>query len=301
MKMFYHQCIMLGYITIEKNELKVRDYTLYQGYYCGICKSIAQRIGQIPRLGLSYDAVFLALVLAGFDEKKDLPEMEHCIVHPIEKKPVIYHNDAIDYGADVMVILAYHKFLDDWKDEKSAAGFAGKTALRCAYRKLEKRYPCLCADVEKALTKLSALEEEKSASVDQTAEAFSDLMEALFTGFNRTAFLGEFPDEFSQGQARGQNRVLAQLGRTLGRWIYIIDALDDYDKDLQKDNYNPLIYRKNHLEGIDVLLYNCLGEIAAAYDLLELKKNTAIVENIIFMGLRTCTDRILRERTETDE
>ena len=51
MKMVYYQDIMLGYVTIEKNELKVRDYTLYQGYYCGICKSIARRIGQIPRLG----------------------------------------------------------------------------------------------------------------------------------------------------------------------------------------------------------------------------------------------------------
>ncbi len=110
---------MLGYVTIDKNELKVRDYTLYQGYYCGIFKSIAKRIGQIPRLGLSYDAVFLALVLAGFEERKDMPKMEHCITHPIEKKPVIYENAAIDYGADVMVILSYHKFLDDWKDEKS--------------------------------------------------------------------------------------------------------------------------------------------------------------------------------------
>ena len=77
--MVYHHCIMLGYVTIDKNELKVRDYTLYQGYYCGICKSIAKRIGQIPRLGLSYDAVFLALILAGFEERKENKKIQQSI------------------------------------------------------------------------------------------------------------------------------------------------------------------------------------------------------------------------------
>ena len=56
---------MLGYVTIEKNELKVREFEMYQAYYCGICKSIGRRFGQLPRMVLSYDSVFLALVLAG--------------------------------------------------------------------------------------------------------------------------------------------------------------------------------------------------------------------------------------------
>lgn len=32
---------MLGYVKIDKGELKVREYEVYCGYYCGICKSIA--------------------------------------------------------------------------------------------------------------------------------------------------------------------------------------------------------------------------------------------------------------------
>lgn len=49
------------------------------------------------------------------------------------------------------------------------------------------------------------------------------------------------------------------------------------------------------------LLYNELGEIAKAYDLLDIHKNKGILENIIFMGLRGQTDRILRERTKEHE
>lgn len=293
---------MLGYVTIEKSELKVREFEVYQGYYCGICKSIGRRYGQIPRLCLSYDAVFLALLLAGLDEADDVLEREHCIIHPIQKKPVIYGNKGVDYAADVMVILAYHKFLDDWNDEKSPSSLVGTSALYCSYRKLKRRYPSLCEEVETGLKKLSALEKDKSGSLDLTGGAFADIMEALFTGFFREEGQAGQPDlqgARTEGEAScscAKMKILAQLGRSLGKWIYAADALDDYEKDCSSKNYNPFIYRKNKLEGIDDLLYNYLAEISNAYDLLNLSKNRGIVENIIFMGIRRRTDRILREK-----
>lgn len=291
MKMGYHQSIMLGYVTIEKSELKVREYDVYQGYYCGICKSIGSRLGQVPRMTLSYDAVFLALLLFGLSEGSVSMDMEHCIIHPVVKKPVIHGNDAIDYAADVMVILAYHKMLDDWRDDRSPLALAGKTALSSSYRKLKKRHPAVCSGVEEGLSKLSALEQDQSGSLDRTCEAFADIMEVLFTGYDRLDF----------GKNAGPKRALTHLARNLGRWIYAVDALDDYEKDCRDGSYNPLIYRKNNLEGIGDLLYNYLAEISNAYDLLDLKQNRGIVENIIFMGIRRRTDLILRERTETED
>lgn len=280
---------MLGYVTIEKGQLKVWEYDVYQGYYCGICKSIARRFGQIPRMVLSYDCVFLAVLLAGLTEERDVIKPEHCIIHPIEKKPAARGNCAIDYAADVMIILAYHKFLDDWKDDKNPAAFAGKTALLPAYRKLRGIYPVLCQEIENALHRLSLLEAEKSGSLDQSAEAFADIMAALFAGYGGDEAVGS------------RKRILQQLGRGLGRWIYVIDALDDYEKDEKDGSYNPLIYRKNHLEGIDDLLYNYLAEISNAYDLLTMKKYGGIVENIIFMGIRRRTDLILAERKDNEQ
>jgi hypothetical protein len=274
---------MLGYVTIAKGELKIKEYDVYQGYYCGICKAMGRRCSQLSRFTLSYDSVFLAMVLAALDDRADEVQMQHCIVHPIQKKPVVLNQRAIDYAADVMVILAYHKFLDDWKDEKSPLGLAGKTALAAAYRKLSKQYPAVCEKVETALETLSKLEAEKSGSLDLTAGAFAEVMEPLFAGY-----FGE--------EAPGVQRVLAHLGRALGRWIYVIDALDDYAEDKEKGSYNPLLYRKNNLEGVGDLLYHYLADMMNAYDLLDIKKNKAIIENIIFMGLRQRTDRLLKER-----
>ena len=118
------------------------------------------------------------------------------------------------------------------------------------------------------------------------ADTFADIMETLFIGYDPAA---------------GSAQVLGQLGRHLGKWIYTIDALDDYEKDIEAGHYNPLIFRENKLEGIGDLLYNYLAEASNAYDLLQIKKNKGIIDNIIFMGLRVRTDVILRERTELNE
>ena len=277
---------MLGYVTIEKNELKVREFDMYQAYYCGICKSIGRRFGQLPRMTLSYDSVFLALVLAGLSEETDIVLQEHCITHHIKKKPVVFGNEALDYAADMMVILAYHKFLDDWKDERSKVGLMGKTALSGAYGKLKALHPEICSRTEASLTALSELEKENSGKLDLVAGTFADIMETLFTGYDPAA---------------ESSRILGQMGRHLGKWIYTIDALDDYQKDIEEEHYNPLIFRENKLEGIEDLLYNYLAEAVNAYDLLDIKKNKGIIDNIIFMGLRVRTDVILKERTELHE
>lgn len=277
---------MLGYVTIEKSELKIREYDVYQAYYCGICKSIGERLGQIPRMALSYDGAFLALLLSGLSEEADDIKEEHCIVHHIQKRPTARNSKAVDYAADVMTVLAYHKFLDDWNDDRSCKGFVGKTALQRAYSKLSKTYGSLCSKTESALERLSFLEREKSGKIDEVTAAFADIMEEIFTGYMTEC---------------NQRRILGQMGRSLGKWIYLIDALDDYGEDRKRENYNPLIYRQNKLEGMDDLIYNYLADISIAYDLLDIKKHEGILNNIIFMGLRRRTDVILKEREQNNE
>lgn len=52
---------MFGYILPDKPELKIKEYELYRAYYCGVCRAIKRRHGNIPRLTLTYDITFLAL------------------------------------------------------------------------------------------------------------------------------------------------------------------------------------------------------------------------------------------------
>ena len=57
---------MFGYIVVNKPEMKIREFDLYQSYYCGLCRSLKERYGKRGQITLSYEMTFLALLLAGY-------------------------------------------------------------------------------------------------------------------------------------------------------------------------------------------------------------------------------------------
>lgn len=275
---------MLGYVKPNREELKTREWDLYQGYYCGICKSIGRRLGQGGRLVLSYDAVFLAMILAALSGKKERIAPEHCIVHPIDRKPTVRGVPEIDYAADMMIILAYHKCLDDWDDERSLKGLGGKALLERAYRKLKGRYPAVCREVEESIDSLRQLEREKSACLDAAMKTSALATRSVFTHY----FGGDGPVD----------RILGELGENLGAWVYLIDALDDLKEDEEKDRYNPLRYRPEGTKHLSPVLYHLLANINSSVDLLDIKKNSGIISNIVLLGMRAQTDLVLQPYEE---
>lgn len=284
---------MLGYVTADKPELKMKEYEIYSGYYCGVCKSIGSRYGQLPRMVLSYDAAFLALLIAGLSGEADVPSREHCLVHPLKKKTIV-RNGAVDYAADVMLILAWHKLLDDAADEGKAYAKTAATALKGIYRKLEAARPVLCSKVKANLEALTELEKAKCASLDQAAEEFAKIMEAILEE-------APVPENFRETAA------MKSIGYHLGKWIYLIDAVDDIEENIESGAYNPLLYRFDYqlgeedfrgriMETCRFNLFHYLGEIANAADLLPLKKNKGVIENIIYKGLLKKTEEITKEK-----
>ena len=275
---------MLGYVSVSKDSLSESELEIYRGYYCGVCKSMS-RYGQFPRLALSYDSVFLALLLGSLkDDTEEITE-EHCIIHHIKKNPVVRHSDEIDYAADMLLLLAYYNFLDDKRDEHRARGVLGSTLLKTAYNKLESKYPRVSKEIEKGINELAILEKEKSESLDLTSNAFGTILRSVFTGYYR--------DD-------NTNRVLGELGYNLGRWIYIMDALDDFEEDKKNASYNPLIYRESGKEAIDDTVFNYLGRVSACTDLLDIKKNKGIIDNVILFGLRGRTESLLNKENEAN-
>lgn len=286
---------MLGYVTADKPELKMREFEVYSGYYCGVCKSIARRYGQLPRMVLSYDAAFLALLLAGLDRSEDTPTREHCIIHPVKKKTIVA-NPAIDYAADVMLILAWYKLLDDARDEGRLYAKAAVRTLSHIYRRLQQARPRLCRKVEENLHQLTCLEEAECANLDEAAETFAKIMEAIFEE-------GPLPEGFREQE------VLRRIGYHLGKWIYLMDAIEDIEENIESGAYNPLLYRFAYKPGETAFrerimetcrfnLLHYLGEIGKASDLLSIRKNRGIIENIVYKGLLKRTEKLLTQKEE---
>lgn len=284
---------MFGYILPEKPELKIREYELFRAYYCGVCKSIGKRHGQLSRLALNYDSTFLAILISALTNEKVLIKSERCLAHPVIKRSAIKNNQIVDYASDINIILAYYKLKDNWKDEKSAVSAVLMLLLNNAFKKLRKRYLLKCDLIEKRLSELSVLEEEKCSSMDAAAEPFAKLMEEI------TAYEPVCLD-------KKHEKILRWIGYNLGKWIYILDAYDDLKDDIHKKNYNSLIYQYNYSgEDIDIFrsrirdkvefnLTFSLNQIAKAFELLNVNNNKGLLENIIYMGMLRKTENILK-------
>ena len=113
---------MFGYIRPNLPELKVREKERYEAWYCGLCRSLGKRYGQASRLVLSYDGAFLAMLLSAVTDRPSPCEKHLCPVHPLKKKKAMVQreNPALDYAADVCVILADFKLRDDAQDGKAS-------------------------------------------------------------------------------------------------------------------------------------------------------------------------------------
>ena len=328
---------MLGYVKIDKGELKVREYEVYTGYYCGVCKSIGRRYGQLPRMVLSYDAAFLAILLASLSDESDTPVQEHCIAHPVIKKKTVIRNRAIDYAGDVMLILAWYKLADDAADEGKVYAKPVMLMMKRIFRRLNSLYPELCSSVKCHLSALSALEREKCASIDMAAEAFSKIMEDIFTEGLQAVYGSEPPQQTSPGADRSdygisgasgmQNgpcgfaspgndtrELLARAGYHLGKWVYMIDAVDDIEENIESGAYNPLLFRfkfnaanetadefRARIEpDLRFNLYHYLAMLSRCTDSLDIRKNAGIIENVIYFGLNRKTEEIIM-RTDKDK
>lgn len=131
---------MFGYVTIRKDDLKVKDYNKYQAYYCGLCQDIKEAYGKKGQAMLTFDMTFLSILLTGLYECETKEEEHYCFLHP-GKKHKCLRNKYTKYCADMNVLLAYYNLLDDWEDEKNYAAFTVAKALKKSVTRIEASYP----------------------------------------------------------------------------------------------------------------------------------------------------------------
>ncbi|MDD6154586.1 MAG: DUF5685 family protein [Eubacteriales bacterium] len=278
---------MYGYVRAIKDNMTADELDRYQGYYCGLCKELGARYGQKARMLLSYDMTFLALLLSSVNADADNISREKCILHHIKAKPVI-KSKYNAYAADMTVILAYEKMRDDRQDGKAASGaalkiFAGAYAEACGRRNEA------AALIRSRLEAFYRAEKAEEKSCDLMADLFAEVMKVIFSGC----------DEFNREAGERRVRVMAEAGSSLGRWIYLIDALDDFRDDMKSGNYNPLVMeygedRDSAAEDLRPALYRHLGLLGQDLDLLDPKKDLDLIENITYLGLRAKTEEIIK-------
>lgn len=277
---------MFGYVTINKPELKIKDYERYHAYYCGLCKTLKEKYGRIGQMTLTYDMTFLIILLTSLYEQKPNHQTSRCVVHPIKKQSMLT-NEITEYASDMNIALSYHHLVDDWEDEKSVKGFMGAQLIKRKYKEIEKKYPRQVKVIEESLNALKKCEERKERNLDEVSRCFGELMAEFFVYRQ---------DEWEED--------LREVGFYLGKFIYLIDAYEDLEKDIKNGSYNPLIElskTEEYEETCGQILMMMMSECTKAFERLPLVVEVELLRNILYAGVWSKYKRLRNEKMKRED
>lgn len=257
---------MFGYLIPSQADLSKELKTEYRKRYCGLCRAIGARYGNILRSALSYEMTFLVLVLDSV-AGAEAPELPRCVKHPFrEKGASVPPNQA--YAADLTVLLLSAKLDDDIADENSRLAKMLSKRLSSKAEQASAARPIQAEQIKTALSALSQMEKQNELRPDLPAGCFGSLVGRLFEG------CGEEP-----------KAELYRLGFALGKLLYLMDAADDLTSDLKHERYNPLVCTSSQQRqtALEVLL----GDVMDAIDRLPETELSPLIRNIAESGFQT--------------
>lgn len=280
---------MFGYIKCYKPELKIIEYDSYKAIYCGLCKRLRSLYGLPASFTLSYDFAFLSLLHASIGDGVSIFDTTvRCAVNPLKKINCCTDGAALDYSCDIAMIMLYHKLKDNMLDGKFLERMKTAGAVPYAnivYKKAKNKHPELSKFVEQNMILQRKTELNNTTSFDKASDPSAKSLAYIF-------------EKLSEQES--QKRVLYRLGYFLGRWVYLMDAIDDLESDEKNGCYNVLVSRNfgkntfdDAVKNILPSLNSTLNEIVNAYELLNIKRFGPILDNILYMGLKNVQDTIL--------
>lgn len=258
---------MFGYIRINPEALPEESLTRYRAFYCGLCQALGERHGAAARMALTYDLTFLTVFLSSLYEPEETRSEGRCLPHPAKALPRI-RTRVTDYAADMTIALTYHKCQDDWADDHHLPAKAFASLLKKRYEVVKAAWPRQCGTIESALADLAAIERRRDPLPDAAPNAFGRLMAELFV----------MEEDFWSGALRA-------FGASLGRYIEMLDAVCDTEKDAKTGAYNPVLLLGRQPEEMQDTLQLLLGDASAAFEALPLVQDAELLRNILYSGL----------------
>lgn len=277
---------MFGYIRTDTPYLYIKDDALYRAMYCGVCKGIAEVCGHRARMGLSYDVTFLSVIMHNIRGEDITIKKQHCLTHCIRSRMMAEVDELTRLLGALNTALVYYKYTDDINDGDKGRG--KRLWFKKGFKRVKKNYPEIERIVRENMSAQEKTEKAKTDSLDRAADATANM-------------LAEFSDYALGEKASVYTR---NLFYAVGKWIYLIDALDDYDKDKKKCAYNPFVLAYG-AESRQALLSGEKGEEvryvfnALFFDIREnlanipFRFNRDLSDNILLRGLPTMTKKVM--------
>ncbi|MCK5812501.1 MAG: hypothetical protein KAG94_06345 [Clostridiales bacterium] len=281
---------MIGYIKTFKPELKVKDLTTYEAYYCGICKSLKKNYGLFKNMTLNFDCVFISLILDALNDTHPEAKSFRCAYSPLKKKVRVVNN-ATDFTSDINIYLTYKKLKDDVKDEHKFVSFIGSLLLTRSGKKAGKRLGDLAIKIDNNLNELYKLENSSCSDSNEIANFYGNVVGDIC----REKFISN----------KSLVKISYHIGYNIGKWVYLIDAFDDLEKDFKSGAYNPYLleykytnqdineFKYSIKEKVRKQLYMTVDKAVAAYELASENGYSPLIFNILLEGIYNTTNTII--------
>jgi hypothetical protein len=276
---------MFGYITPDRPYLFIKDESLYKALYCGLCKSIGAGCGQRARTALTYDMAFMSALVHNIRHEDVKIENKRCAVHLIKRRPIAKVDDLTILLGCINTALAYYKLLDDKQDgdKKGVLRHLYKAGLKRAAKKHAKAVDI----IREQMDEQAKVEKGGCDIIDMACEPTANLMKRL-----SVYVLDTYSTPYTEA-----------LFYDIGKWVYLADALDDYDKDVKKGRYNVLYnsYKcptkaeavKTNFKELQFIFDSLFGDMRENLSNIPLHFNHDLTDNIIMRGIPLKTRDLL--------
>lgn len=283
---------MLGYVKAFKPEMKMKDYELYKGIYCSLCRALGRNYSPIAQLFLSYDFAFAAVLRLAAAENGCSFVGKRCPYNPAKKCMICQSGGELDFCSHAVIITVFYKVIDNMHDggiKSKLIAYLLYPIVFLMYKKAKRLAPDIDGIIGDSMKIQSETEKKKDVGIDEAAHPSADALGKIFS-------LGYDGDE---------KNPLYTLGYMVGRYVYILDAADDLESDLKNGSFNPFKseYREIKNENIRTefvlrvtgMLNLTQSNALEALDSVEKKRFEDILENIVLDGLDFSMEKVLKK------
>lgn len=274
---------MFGYVNADKKEMTDEERSTYQAYYCGLCRELKRQAGAGAQICLNYDITFLAILLSGLYEPDEVTEPFRCRLHPTKKR-FFHESEVMQYAASMNIVLSYYKLLDDYQDDHKTSRKKIANRFEPVVKRVCEEYPRQTQAIEDFVRDLSDAEYRQEDNLTVLSALSGDMLGELFCYKEEDVW----------------NESLRSMGYYLGKFIYLLDAYDDMEKDRKNHSFNPMLRAIDKDPSYDAfcrqVLVSLIAECTKEFERLPILKNASILRNILYSGIWTKYDMIQARR-----
>lgn len=222
-----------------------------------------------------------------------------------------------DYVADMNVVLAYFKARDDWHDDKNIIKLAFSSILKRKCKSFSKKNSRADSRIVSVSSTTSNFGSESVSGTEfdtQIESNFCDKSKSILYK-EKVELISRYLDELQQYEETGETNIdlvagsfgkimsvlftpkddqwapiLSRMGFFLGKFIYILDAYKDLEKDLKKGSYNPfknICKDEDFDDRIKQMLTMMMAACSKEFEFLPILDNANILRNILYAGVWT--------------